>query len=482
MPEIDLEEIEQKHALNNVIASIALEEAALSHILNAEGEKIQAAVAIEDVTVDQLQEVNTSVGGLVNTVSSIECKLQGKLKTTVRTLHPDLIPASATFTVNIEDDNGKPLNCNCLAFALSQIVGNYRDVYTALADGTSVTFSGVLPGEYTLTQEEAPEGHLVSVPHTVDVQSDGTILYDDVDIDCIAPILIDPTEPEAVVGGGKHPANTKAQANQERTDCSGNPPRATTNVIPPAKPNAAARAAERAATRTDAHIARLAADRAARANARATALAEDRANRVAKRAEAHAKTNAAQAAVRAENRAAIKKAYATTARNPKPQPKTAIQARAGCAACAKNRTVPQKAPAVQDKNTSVAVPAAKSPAVSVESPAVQTAPAPSGNLHIRLETINGDSILQSGAIFRLSGTTADGVPYVSTVPAVNGSIAFVHVPAGTYFVVQTIAAEGYFRFASSFKVDVESDATVLFAGENVQEQPPIIVNEPNSEE
>ena len=40
----------QEQAITDLIESVALQEAALSHILNAEGEKIQAVVAMEGVT------------------------------------------------------------------------------------------------------------------------------------------------------------------------------------------------------------------------------------------------------------------------------------------------------------------------------------------------------------------------------------------------------------------------------------------------
>lgn len=37
-------------AITDIIESIALQETALSHILNAEGEKMQAVIAMEDIS------------------------------------------------------------------------------------------------------------------------------------------------------------------------------------------------------------------------------------------------------------------------------------------------------------------------------------------------------------------------------------------------------------------------------------------------
>jgi hypothetical protein len=48
-------------AITDLLESIALQEAGLAHIINAEGEKIQAALAIEDVSIDDMIAINQSV-------------------------------------------------------------------------------------------------------------------------------------------------------------------------------------------------------------------------------------------------------------------------------------------------------------------------------------------------------------------------------------------------------------------------------------
>ncbi|MEG0878380.1 MAG: hypothetical protein RSC43_06260 [Clostridia bacterium] len=66
-------------AINDIIESVALEETGLSHILNAEGEKIQAFVHMPGVTADQLLAVNASVQATVDAVTKLNMVLQSKL-------------------------------------------------------------------------------------------------------------------------------------------------------------------------------------------------------------------------------------------------------------------------------------------------------------------------------------------------------------------------------------------------------------------
>lgn len=67
-------------AITDLIESIALEETALSHILNAEGEKIQKVIALQCVDFCQLMEVNESVANMVAVVSGLEQTLKEKLE------------------------------------------------------------------------------------------------------------------------------------------------------------------------------------------------------------------------------------------------------------------------------------------------------------------------------------------------------------------------------------------------------------------
>ena len=70
----------RKQAITDLIASVALQETALSHVLNAEGEKMQAIIAMPGVTPEQLMELNDSVTKLVNAITRLEMMFQAKLE------------------------------------------------------------------------------------------------------------------------------------------------------------------------------------------------------------------------------------------------------------------------------------------------------------------------------------------------------------------------------------------------------------------
>lgn len=65
--------------LNDIITSVALEQTALSHILNAEGEKIQKAQKL-NLENNDLININKSVESMINTITKLELILQNKLK------------------------------------------------------------------------------------------------------------------------------------------------------------------------------------------------------------------------------------------------------------------------------------------------------------------------------------------------------------------------------------------------------------------
>lgn len=79
MPVITAGTKSRNQAITDLITSVAMEETALSHILNAEGEKIQAIVA-SATTADQMIAVNTSVESMVKSITRLEWALHDKLK------------------------------------------------------------------------------------------------------------------------------------------------------------------------------------------------------------------------------------------------------------------------------------------------------------------------------------------------------------------------------------------------------------------
>ena len=66
-------------AITDLITSVALEQTALSHILNAEGEKIQKVVNADSPTTEEMLSVNTSVESMVESITRLEIVLQEKL-------------------------------------------------------------------------------------------------------------------------------------------------------------------------------------------------------------------------------------------------------------------------------------------------------------------------------------------------------------------------------------------------------------------
>lgn len=79
MPKIECTNIDKCCAASSLVQSIALEETAISHILNAEGEKIQKVPSLHTCDPDQILEVNRSVESMIEKVTSLELVLKSKL-------------------------------------------------------------------------------------------------------------------------------------------------------------------------------------------------------------------------------------------------------------------------------------------------------------------------------------------------------------------------------------------------------------------
>ncbi|MGI6307078.1 MAG: hypothetical protein ACOX1X_00425 [Dethiobacteria bacterium] len=67
-------------AIIDLLESTALQEAGLAHIINAEGEKIQAVLAMPDVTVADLIAINESVTATLTKVIKLQMVLEFKLE------------------------------------------------------------------------------------------------------------------------------------------------------------------------------------------------------------------------------------------------------------------------------------------------------------------------------------------------------------------------------------------------------------------
>lgn len=79
MPVIKPGTITREDAVGDIIESIAMQETGLSHILNAESEKIMAVVNNPSATANQLLAVNRSVKATVNAITRLEATMQSKL-------------------------------------------------------------------------------------------------------------------------------------------------------------------------------------------------------------------------------------------------------------------------------------------------------------------------------------------------------------------------------------------------------------------
>lgn len=79
MPVIKPGTITRKDAIGEIIESIAMEESSLSHILNAESEKIMAVVENPNTTAEQLLAINRSVKNTISAITNLESRLQAKL-------------------------------------------------------------------------------------------------------------------------------------------------------------------------------------------------------------------------------------------------------------------------------------------------------------------------------------------------------------------------------------------------------------------
>ncbi len=78
-------------AINNIIESIALQEAGLAHITNAEGEKIQKVLLLPNTSVEDLIAINKSVAEVLTKVSKLEMVLEFKLQETAAINCPDCL-------------------------------------------------------------------------------------------------------------------------------------------------------------------------------------------------------------------------------------------------------------------------------------------------------------------------------------------------------------------------------------------------------
>lgn len=110
-PEIS-PEMTRENAINMILASIAMEELGLSHIINAEGEKLQYVLGtLPDKTgccasVKDILEVNKSVSHLLEKVTENQIILKNKLESVI-----SLVPKCENSSSVCCDEKGKGIFC-----------------------------------------------------------------------------------------------------------------------------------------------------------------------------------------------------------------------------------------------------------------------------------------------------------------------------------------------------------------------------------
>ena len=60
--------------------SVALQQAALAHILNAEGEKVQKILSFTEISPDTDLKTNQSVESMINSIANLETVLKQKIE------------------------------------------------------------------------------------------------------------------------------------------------------------------------------------------------------------------------------------------------------------------------------------------------------------------------------------------------------------------------------------------------------------------
>ena len=84
--QIPIPSISLEQAVTDIVSSIAMEEAALSNILNSEGEIVQIAKKVA-CDVNDLVSVNESVSSVIKNIARLQMLLQFKLEDAEKLLH-----------------------------------------------------------------------------------------------------------------------------------------------------------------------------------------------------------------------------------------------------------------------------------------------------------------------------------------------------------------------------------------------------------
>jgi hypothetical protein len=199
MPEIELEPISREDALAAILGSIALQEAAMAHIMNADGEKLQRAINLADPEVMQgtggpsmtpaglkytgagtgptdigLLDVNENVGDMLDNSREFELALRDKMNGVLKFFNADEALDADTCIVNVGITGPALAGSATLAGSAVvfsgrvQIAGSTPPQYQLIQRTATVNALGVgavnLPAgtsiDYSAQMANAPEGYI----------------------------------------------------------------------------------------------------------------------------------------------------------------------------------------------------------------------------------------------------------------------------------------------------------------------------------
>ncbi|WP_304509415.1 hypothetical protein [Anaerotignum sp.] len=152
MPEIIGSNITRFQAITDILESVAYEEAAISHILNAEGEKLQKVVEDEDDYTTNILLTNTSIKKTINSVTLLELLLIKKLE-----LFEDCICPPPEPCIPIQD-----VSIDVIPPDLGRTVTKISNEYFTITKQSATTLAGscyiTLIPDYPVTLTTAPTG------------------------------------------------------------------------------------------------------------------------------------------------------------------------------------------------------------------------------------------------------------------------------------------------------------------------------------
>jgi len=153
----------RNQAVTDLIQSVALQETALSHILNAEGEKMQAIIGMTDVTLEEMMEMNESVKKLINAATRLEMMFLSKLEMFSDPYVPDPTNAEAelakidmpsiTINVPLNDPTAQQI---AIARAITATQLQIDPGYTVSFMLSAFDPTGSLIGAFTVTNNIDP--------------------------------------------------------------------------------------------------------------------------------------------------------------------------------------------------------------------------------------------------------------------------------------------------------------------------------------